>query len=191
VKRALTTMTTTAGAAALASLLAGAGDARGHAFPGGAPPGVTGGFGEPTCVQCHSGSGLNAPGGSLEVDGLPARYTPGETYRLIVRLRRADVAAAGFQLSARTAGGAQAGTLSSPGRHTQVQADRGGVQYAGHAEAGSDPTAPGVAEWSVGWTAPASGAGEVRFHAAANAANGDRSPWGDHVYTAARSLPPR
>ena len=30
-----------------------------------------------------------------------------------------------------------------------------------------------------------------RIHAAANAANGDRSPWGDHVYTAARSLAPR
>jgi hypothetical protein len=125
------TIVPAAGALLLAASLAGAGSARvhGRAFPYGAPPGTTGGFGEPTCMQCHFDGELNAAGGSLDVDGLPERYTPGETYRLIVRLRHAGTAAAGFQLSARTADGAQAGVLAAPTPHTQVQAGSGSVQY--------------------------------------------------------------
>jgi len=178
---------------ALAAGLAAGGSGRGHGgpFPQGAPPGVTGGFGEPTCTQCHFDGELNAAGGSLAIDGLPERYAPGETYRLIVRLRRAQLAAAGFQLSARTADGGQAGVLAGTGRATQVQAGPGGVQYAGHTEAGSGPTAPGAAEWTVQWTAPAANAGAVTFHASANAADGDRSPLGDHVYAAERGVSPR
>lgn len=184
------TIVPAAGTLLLAASLAGAGSAQyhGRAFPQGAPPGVTGGFGEPTCVQCHFDGELNAAGGSLAIDGLPERYTPGETYRLIVRLRHAEAAAAGFQLSARTADGAQAGVLAAPSHYAQVQAGSGGVQYAGHTEAGSAPTAPGVAEWTVEWTAPAAGA--VTVHAAANAANGDRSQFGDHVYAAERAVAP-
>jgi hypothetical protein len=183
---------TGAGVLVLAASLAAAGSPRAHgdAFPYGAPAGVTGGFGEMTCMQCHFDGALNEAGGSLVVEGLPARYAPGETYRLIVRLRHGELAAGGFQLSARTAAGAQAGVLAAATRHTQVQAS-GGVQYAGHTEAGSGPTSAGAAEWTVAWTAPARGAGGVTFHAAANAANGDRSQFGDHVYAAERSVAPR
>jgi hypothetical protein len=182
-----------AGLVALAAATAGAGSARVHAdgYPRGAPPGVTGGFGEPTCLQCHFGGALNEPGGSLSIDGLPERYAPGETYRLIVRLRGGEVGAAGFQLSARTAAGAQAGVLASGGMKTHVQAGAGGVQYAGHTEAGSSPTAPGAAEWAVEWTAPARGAGPIQLHASANAGDGDNSPIGDHVYAVEKAVPPR
>ena len=175
----------------LAAATAAAGSARvhGRAYPYGAPPGSTGGFGESTCQMCHVGGDLNEAGGSLAVDGLPERYTPGETYRLIVRLRRGEMGAAGFQLSARTDAGAQAGRLAGTGMQTQVQAS-GGVQYAGHTEAGSAPASPGAAEWAVQWTAPARGAGRVRIHAAANAADGDRSPIGDHVYAVEKALLP-
>jgi hypothetical protein len=181
-----------AGVLALAAATAAAGPARvhGRAFPYGAPPGSTGGFGEPTCQLCHVGGNLNEAGGSLAVEGLPERYTPGETYRLIVRLRRGEMAAAGFQLSARTAAGAQAGTLAGTGTQAQVQAT-GGVQYAGHTEAGSSPGAPGAAQWTVQWTAPARGAGPVRIHVAANAADGDKSPIGDYVYALEKGVLPR
>jgi hypothetical protein len=185
-------MIAAAGVLALAASTA-ARPARFHAdgYPRGAPPGMTGGFGEPTCVLCHFGGALNEPGGSLAIDGLPERYTPGETYRLIVRLRRGEMGAAGFQLSARTAAGAQAGVLASAGMQTQVQAGAGGVQYAGHSEAGSGPTAPGAAEWPVEWTAPARGAGPIQLHASANVADGDNSALGDHVYAVERAVLPR
>ena len=185
-------MTIAAGALVLAAATAAAGSARvhGRAYPYGAPPGTTGGFGESTCQMCHVGADLNEAGGSLAVEGLPERYTPGQTYRLIVRLRRGEMGAAGFQLSARTAAGAQAGRLQAAGTQVQVQAS-GGEQYAGHTEAGSAPASPGVAAWTVQWTAPAGGAGPVRIHAAANAADGDRSPIGDFVYAVEKQVLPR
>jgi hypothetical protein len=186
-------MAIAASAAALAAATAGAGPARVHggAYPHGAPAGTTGGFGEPTCMLCHFEGTLNGGGGSLSIDGLPERYTPGQAYRLVVRLRQGETGAVGYQLAARTGAGAQAGTLAGDGRHTQVQNGAGGVQYAGHTEAGSAPTAPGTAEWTLTWTAPARGAGPVRIHTAANAADGDDSPQGDHVYASEHVVLPR
>src|SRR5690606_8758969 len=46
-------------------------------YPDRPPPAHTGGFGEPTCQQCHFDAPLNDPGGALYVEGLPERYTPG------------------------------------------------------------------------------------------------------------------
>lgn len=179
----------TAAALAAAASLAAAGSSRvhGRAYPFGAPPGTTGGFGEPTCVMCHMGSELNDPAGSLTIEGLPERYTPGQAYRLIIRLRRPRMAAGGFQLSARTAAGAQAGTLAAEAGATTVKVETAtGIQYAGHTEPGSRLAAPGAAEWPVLWTAPATAA-PVTFSAAANAADDDRSQMGDHVYAVERA----
>lgn len=186
------TMRSAAAAAALlaasASLVA-ADSARvhGRAYPFGAPPGTTGGFGEPTCQMCHLGAELNDPAGALTVEGLPERYTPGQAYRLIVRLRRPQMASAGFQLSARTAAGAQAGTFAVPAGAAAVKVQTAaGIHYIGHTEPGSRLAAPGAAEWPVVWTAPASG--PVTFHISANAADDDRSPLGDYVYALERTL---
>ena len=166
-------------ALAAAATAADFGRYHGRRFPDGAPPGTTGGFGEPTCMLCHLGAEPNDPAGSLAIEGLPERYAPGQAYRLVVRLRRADLAAAGFQLSARTAAGAQAGALAAVDSSTEIQTHPAtGLQYAGHSRAGSRP---GAAEWAVTWTAPRS-AGPVTFNAAANAGNADASPLGDYVY---------
>lgn len=181
------------GALALGGLLAAAGSARvhGRAYPFGAPPGTTGGFGEPTCATCHFGNEVNDPAGSLTIEGLPERYAPGQAYHLIVRLRSPRMAAAGFQLSARTAAGAQAGTLAAVDSAKSVQVQTAGpVQYAGHTEPGSRLATPGAAEWPVLWTAPATASGPVTFSAAANAADDDRSPLGDYVYAMERAVRP-
>ncbi len=186
--------TTAAGALTLAAMLTAAGSARvhGRAYPYGAPPGTTGGFGEPTCQMCHFGNDLNDPAGSLTIEGLPERYTPGQAYRLIVRLRRSQMAAAGFQLSARTAAGAQAGTFAVPDSASSVQVQTsGGVQYAGHTEVGSRTAAPGAAQWPILWTAPATAAGRLTFSGAANAGDDDRSPLGDYVYALERTAQAR
>ncbi len=182
-----------AGALALMIALTAAGSVRvhGRAYPYGAPPGTTGGFGEPNCQLCHFGGELNEPAGSLTIEGLPERYTPGQAYRLIVRLRRPQMAAAGFQLSIRTAAGAQAGTLApADSGRAKVEAARG-IQYAGHTEPGSRVSTPGAAEWPLLWTAPATQAGLLTLSAAANAADGDHSPLGDYVYAVERTAVPR
>ena len=148
-------------------------------------PGMTGGFGEPTCVMCHFAPSEPDTGGVLILHGVPASYAPGVEYELSIELDRPGLARAGFELSARFADGCdsgrQAGVLAAPADGVAVT-EATGVQYAHHTELGSHPPASGGARWTVRWTAPPRGSGSITFHVAGNAANGDASPLGDHVY---------
>ncbi|HEU0054009.1 MAG TPA: choice-of-anchor V domain-containing protein [Longimicrobium sp.] len=174
--------------AAATALLAAAGPTRGHgAYPDKPPLAHTGGFGEPTCLQCHVGGEPNAAGGTLAITGVPASYRPGETYRLTVRMTRPEMVTGGFQLSSRFAEGAaagrQAGALRAVDGRAQVAVDStSGVQYASHTKPGTEQTAHWATEWALDWTAPAEGSVAVIFHLAANSTNGDESPIGDFVY---------
>lgn len=179
-----------AGAAAVASLAvlaAAAPDAARGRYPDRPPFAHTGGFGEPTCHVCHFDSDVNAAGGQLTVSGAPEAYRPGETYRVVVRIARPEMLMGGFQLSARFADGAQAGTLRAADARAQVAAGERGVQYASHTRPGMEQTSQWAAEWALEWTAPASAAGPVVFHASGNAGNGDGSQIGDFVYTGAHT----
>lgn len=147
------------------------------------PAGHTGGFGEDDCTVCHLDAGPNLPGGSLEVVGLPAEYRASARYELEVILRAEGTVRAGFQLAARHPDGSQAGDLQPLDGRVQVLApDTLRARYAAQTRAGSEPLSSEEARWTVVWTAPGGG-GPVRFHAAANSANGDESPLGDLVYT--------
>lgn len=186
---------------AVALLAAGAAVALGTTLPAGsasAPPGAvhadgpplahTGGFGEPTCAQCHAGESVNDPQGALRLSGLPARYQPGRTYVLVVELARPGLTRAGFELSVRSeagaVAGAQAGDLAATDGGVAVRDTSTGVRYAMQTLAGSVVSAL-VARWRVRWTAPQRGAGSVVANVAANASNDDNSPFGDFVYVGA------
>lgn len=164
-----------------------------HGYPDGAPPGFSGGFKEDSCQACHFHQELNAPPGRVTIDGVPATYEPGKVYKLTITLSRADMKRAGFQLTARFKdGGAQAGTLAvgdTDGDRLAISRD-GVVQYANQKKNGSTITEPGVARWSVNWTAPASG-GAIVFNVAANAADGNGATDGDFVYTVTAEASPR
>ncbi|HEX8906359.1 MAG TPA: choice-of-anchor V domain-containing protein [Longimicrobiaceae bacterium] len=163
----------------------------GAAFPDTPPPARTGGFGEQTCRACHFDGELNAAGGTFSISGIPERYTPGQTYRLTISLQRTAMQAGGFELAARFAAGdsagRQAGTLRASDERAQVKTAASGIQYASHTRPGIQLTAEGRIAWVLEWTAPESAAGDVVFHAAANAANDDNSPLGDFIYTTADS----
>ncbi len=45
----------------------------------------TGGFSEPNCTQCHTGT-LNPSGGSVTILGLPAVYQPGAIIPIQVQI---------------------------------------------------------------------------------------------------------
>jgi len=177
---------------------AGKGGTGAEPYADGPPPGHTGGFGEPTCHRCHFDGEVDAPGGELRIEGVPERYASGRRYELIVVLERdSGMARAGFQLAARRAAGERAGlpagALEAVDPCVQVVAGEGpevpkvgreaGLRYASHTETGSRVEGEGRARWRVLWRAPADSTGVV-FHAAANAANGDASEFGDRVYTA-------
>lgn len=155
------------------------------------PPAHTGGFGEPTCHQCHFDGILNEPGGSLEVRGFPETYEPDRTYMLEIMVTGPRLRTAGFQLAIRYLAGARAGTSAGklePGSRSVavLEAAENGVRYAQHFQEGTLPTAPDMARWQVQWTAPEAGYGTVVLHAAANAANGDDSEFSDQIYTTSR-----
>jgi len=154
-------------------------------YAGGAPPGVTGGFGEFACDACHFDFELNIGGGKFELSGVPERFTPGESYPLTLTLVRSEMRAGGFQLASRFAeGGEQAGILAP----TEEEKERlsvvshSGVQYLQQTDLGSRPTLTDTLHWSFLWTAPLRG-GAVTFDASGNAADGDGSTAGDYIFT--------
>ncbi|HOC17098.1 MAG TPA: hypothetical protein PKK95_02465 [Vicinamibacterales bacterium] len=156
------------------------------AYQNGPMPGVTGGFGEPTCTMCHQGPPPGPKDGRLSLEA-PREFRPGQTYQLRVTLTRRNLAVGGFEVAARfqtrPAAGAQAGTLRSLDPRTQVVTGAKGVQFAQHTQAGSKAVPPGKMTWVVEWRAPEQAPGNVLFHVAANAASGDASPLGDLIHT--------
>lgn len=153
----------------------------------GPPPGVSGGFGEPTCLNCHTGEPLNAYGGSVTVAGLPDGFEPGRSYPLTVILEAEGTVLAGFQMTARyadgTRAGAPAGQLVPVDGRATVTPGETGQPYLHQTEAGSLPESEAGTSWALEWQAPAEG-GAVLFNVAANSANGDQSPLLDLVYAA-------
>lgn len=150
----------------------------------------TGGFGEPTCLQCHMDGELNEPGGTVTITGLPPRYQPGQRYTLRIAVSHPELRTAGFELAARYESGPdsarQSGTLAIDGDGAKVSTDEASrVQYAHHLRLGTTPLRPGNGRWIVAWTAPSAPSGPVVFHVVANAANDNDSPMGDHVYARA------
>jgi hypothetical protein len=166
-------------AAGLATAVAGAGNTEGP------PPGYTGGFGEPTCRNCHADLPLNAPGGSLAVGGLDGELAAGEARRVTLTLNGEGMERAGFQAAFRLAEGepgAPAGRLRALDERTRVvRESSSGVEYVQQTETGSE-LVNGEGRWEFEWAAPESAA-TVALHVSANSANGDDSPLGDLVYT--------
>lgn len=173
-------------------------------YSDGPPPAHTGGFGEATCAACHFPPEEPAEG-ALRIEGVPETPRPGERYRLTVTLEDPGLERGGFELSARTAAGEQAGRLEAVDERVEVvTGGDGDVQYARHTLEGARPAgaegeeSTGRAAWRLLWIAPDLGEGaaskgavgrraEVLFHAAGNAGDYDASEFGDVPYTAEAS----
>jgi hypothetical protein len=160
-----------------------------YAYSTGPIPGVTGGFGEPSCTECHTGMALNSGPGGVAISA-PQSYASGGAYPITVTVSDPNQRRWGFELSARTQNGQQAGTLI-PGADgfTQLIA-QGGIQYIEHTLAGTRNGTRGGADFTFSWQAPDSSAGPVIFNVAANAANGDFSNTGDRIYASSETAPP-
>ncbi len=153
----------------------------------GPPLAHTGGFGEPTCRECHLGPPLNDPSGSLVIEGMPKTFAPGDSTWITITLSGDGMERAGFQAAFRflegETAGTQAGRTAPLDEHTKVTRDVvTGVEYVHHTEAGAE-LAEGLGQWVIQWTAPVE-ARAVVLHVAANSANGDDSPLADLVYAA-------
>jgi uncharacterized protein (TIGR03437 family) len=166
------------------------------AYAEGPPAAATGGFGEPNCTDCHTGTAVNAGGGKVTIAVSASSYTSGGTYTITVTDFDSQQRRWGFELSARTQAGRQAGTLQigSDG-FTQIASPAvNNIQYIEHTfngtRNGTRDTGNGVS-FNFTWVAPDVSAGPVVFNAAGNAANGDGTQFGDHIYTTSLVLQPQ
>jgi uncharacterized protein (TIGR03437 family) len=161
---------------------------------------------EPTCATtgCHLGTPLNGGGGevTLTADG-GTTYTPGQSQKLTIQITDPVARVYGFQMTARMAYdlNQQAGTFTPSGNQqvlcaTTANSDIGNSRFGAACPAGSplefvehsSPSQSGTI--TVIWTPSSSLNGTVAIYVAANAANGDGTQNGDHIYTTSLVLQP-
>jgi hypothetical protein len=120
--------------------------------------------------------------------GVPDVYTPGQVYNIQVSLEQKGQKRWGFELAARTLGGAQAGNLmAGADGFTQIKTDKG-VQFVTHTSKGTRAgTVDGPVHFDFKWKAPDSNIGELFFSVAGNAADNNGSNKGDFIYTLEKS----
>ena len=112
---------------------------------------------------------------------MPGAYEPGTAYDLTVTLADPDAQRWGFEFTVLDGGGVSTGTLATLDTDVQLSTT-GSRTYAKHTSAGTHPGTTGSQAWTVRWTAPAVGTGDVALYVAGNAANGNSSTSGDRIY---------
>jgi len=154
------------------------------------------------CSTCHTGNPLNDPSGSLQVTATD--YVPSVQQSIHVVVQNANASRFGFQITIREQSDPTLSSgsfaLAEANAPVQVVCDDG-TQFGSQAPcAGNIPRqfaehlnaprgATGAAyEFDVVWTPPSQEIGRLQLYVAAVAANGDRTPQGDHVYTYTRTL---
>lgn len=169
-----------------------------YASSAGADAGYSGTNGEQSCAACHtSGSGF----GSVQV-AFPAGlfYKPGAKQHLVVTITDSSQASWGFQLTARQTSNTntQAG-IFTPGSDgfTQIlcadsplkkQAFQNPcpsnlpLQYIEQTALGTRAGQRRSATFEFDWTPPSTDVGPIILNIGSVAADGDGSPYGDHVY---------
>jgi uncharacterized protein (TIGR03118 family) len=170
-----------------------------HAHSAGPDPRYSGAPGDNpgSCTFCHRGQAINSGSGSVKIL-LPggASYTPGVTQHIQVQVSDPQQRRWGFQMSARLKSDpvhGQAGDFTPTDGFTQVICDNSApkpcaadssVEFIEHTLAGTRFGTPGGATFEFDWTPPATDSGPIVLYVAANAANGDNTLNGDHIYNA-------
>ncbi len=116
---------------------------------------------------CHGGAGITA-----QLSGLPSAYVAGTTYSLTVGMSGSPNTG-GFNLEINR------GALSNPDVNAQVSSN--GFQA-------THGYSPGTTSWTMDWTAPAAGSGNIQFNLAVLSANGNGGTSGDSYGTYSTSL---
>ncbi len=164
-----------------------------YAFSSGPPIKRTGApsDGGADCSACHRtyGAANSDARGYVRISAV--NYTPGKKQTIRVQVYHPEAKRWGFELTARLTKdeNLKAGILT-PDTLVQVKCDPGGSapcgtdrEFAQHREPATRTGADGLATFSVEWTAPEAGSGDVVFYAAGNAADGNGASTSDRIYT--------
>jgi len=145
------------------------------------PDARTGAPGESTCTACHSSFPLNSGAGSLSVIGLPQEWSPLTIYDVEIELADPDAQRWGYEFTILDANGNSVGQLATLDGESQLSTP-GNRTYAKHTFLGTHEQTTVSSSWTVRWTSPAAGAGDVTLYVAGNAANNNSSSSGDRIY---------
>jgi hypothetical protein len=152
-------------------------------YPTGSPGGKTGspGDGGVTCHECHASFDVIEATDWITTNIPTAGYIAGETYEITATGIFEGVVNFGFELTAEDSEGNKQGvfTLIDEER-TQYTNSNSAVT---HTEDGNNPTGD-TNTWTMEWTAPTDGVGDITFYAAFNAGNGADGTSGDQIFTA-------
>ncbi|MCH8328299.1 MAG: hypothetical protein IID15_07240 [Candidatus Marinimicrobia bacterium] len=157
----------------------------------GAKPASTNAPGETACQasKCHAQHPLNSGSGSLTLTGVPDQFISGKAYSLSITLEQKDQKRWGFQITALTPDSLAAGHFTITDElqtqlREEVMPEGYKRLYVEHTLIGSQMgVKDGPVSWTVDWVAPDNITGPVYFYLAANAANFNKKPWGDYIYT--------
>lgn len=129
------------------------------------------------CTECHSGTTTTVNDWiSTNIPG--TGYVPGQTYEITATGTHTGVGKFGFELTAEDASSKVGTFIITNSTKTKLVNNNSSVT---HTSDGNDPSGD-QKSWSVNWTAPSAGTGDVTFYAAFNAANGNGSDTGDKIY---------
>ncbi len=148
-----------------------------HSNTSGSPGGYSGSpaDGSKTCVNCHAGTPTTVNG--LVVTNVPAEgYTPGTVYTITIFADVSNNTKYGFELAAVNANNMAIGGFIHTTSFTKTVL----TKNATHTSSGT--SAPnGARSWTLDWTAPVAGSGNVTFYLALNATNNNNSSSGDQI----------
>lgn len=144
--------------------------------PGGRSGSSTDGSTCGTSGGCHGNVATQIiPQDMISSDIPETGYAAGATYNISVSPAVEGIAVWGFEMMAENASGDGVGTFAN---NADVNTKDNGLR-ATHKSASTSGKSGKT--WTVEWTAPATGTGEVKFYAAALAANGNGNTSGDDV----------
>ena len=157
----------------------------------GAKPASTNAPDETSCqaVDCHTKYPLNSGSGNIQLTGVPEYFERDSVYSLGVRLAQEEQKRWGFQITALNQHNLPAGNLIVSDKvHTRFKWGEGTTapqrQYIEHTLEGSYMgVSDGPVSWTIDWRAPADGADTIYFYTVGNAANFNKKPTGDFIYT--------
>ncbi len=131
-----------------------------------------------SCTQCHGGT-ASSQTGWISSDIPASGYIAGQTYTIIATGTHSGAVKMGFELTSETSS-AKTGTFTITNTtETKMISANDAVTNTSSGNTASS----GTKSWTIDWTAPAQGTGDVDFYAAFNAANGNGSTTGDIIYT--------
>lgn len=122
------------------------------------------------CSNCHSGTPANVM--NVITSNIPAAgYDPGVTYTLTISITHPTNNTFGFQITAEDSNDSKVGGFGAP--NTSVQVVNGGNAVT-HTNSGNSGTS-NARTWTVDWTAPSAGTGDITFYVACLASSGSNT----------------